>query len=214
MLKVIGSGFGRTGTMSMKAALEQLGFPCYHMIECLPHGPKVWKLWEQTKAGDPQWEKIFEGFSATVDFPAATSFKELAEYYPNAKVVHTVRDPASWFDSTQQTIFMPEWIAYLKSSEAGAFMDATIDQYFDRRMHEREHLIECFHRHTEAVKAAIPAENLLIFEVSQGWEPLCNFLEVPVPDGDFPHINDTAKIQGLLRAIIENGFEEILGYNG
>ena len=90
-LQIIGSGFGRTGTMSLKFALEQLGFPCYHMVECFPQGPDHWKLWEEARQGRPDWEALFGDFTATVDFPASTSFAELAEYYPDAKVIHTVR---------------------------------------------------------------------------------------------------------------------------
>ena len=110
-LEVIGAGFGRTGTMSLKAALEQLGFdPCYHMVECFPKGPGHWKLWEEATTGNPDWEAIFEGFTATVDFPACTSYAALAEHYPEAKVILSVRDPEKWFQSTQDTIFAPQWI--------------------------------------------------------------------------------------------------------
>ncbi|EED36643.1 conserved hypothetical protein [Luminiphilus syltensis NOR5-1B] len=213
-LQIIGSGFGRTGTMSLKTALEQLGFPCYHMLECFPQGPAHWKMWEQALQGNPDWEAIFDGFTATVDFPANTSFAELAEAYPDAKVIHTVRDPEKWFTSTQNTIFGKEWIKFLPSSEAGPFMSATINNYFDDRMHDHDHLIKRFHEHTERVKATIAPERLLVFEVAQGWEPLCEFLGVPVPDGEFPNINETPAVQGLLRAVMDQGFQAVLGYEG
>jgi hypothetical protein len=213
-LKVIGSGFGRTGTMSLKHALEHLGMPCYHMVECLPKGPAHWKLWEQARAGAPNWEEIFKGFSATVDFPASTSFKVLADYYPDAKVVHTVRDPEKWFDSTQATIFQPKWIEYLKSSEAGPYMDACIDSYFDNRMHDRDYLIKRFYEHTEVVKSAIAPERLLVFEAAQGWEPLCAFLQLPVPSEPFPHINESDAVRNLIDSVIAEGFQQVLGYEG
>jgi len=213
-LQVVGSGFGRTGTMSLKHALEHLGMPCYHMVECFPKGPTHWELWEQVHSGTPDWDAIFQGFSATVDFPASTSFEALAHHYPNAKVVHTVRDPQKWFDSTQATIFQPKWIEYLQNSEAGAYMDACIDSYFDNRMHDRDHLIKRFNEHTEAVKAAIPPERLLVFEVAQGWEPLCEFLQLPVPSEPFPHINESDAVRGLIDAVMAEGFQQVLGYEG
>lgn len=213
-LQIIGSGFGRTGTMSMKHALEQLGFPCYHMVECFPRGPSHWELWEEAHRGNPQWDGLFEGFTATVDFPASTSFAALADYYPNAKVIHTVRDPEKWFLSTQSTIFGEEWIRFLPTSEAGPFLSATINAYFEDRMHDRDYLMQRFEEHTEAVKASIAPDRLLVFEVSQGWEPLCEFLDLPVPEGEFPNVNDTAAVQALLRTVMQNGFQETLGYTG
>lgn len=213
-LKIIGSGFGRTGTLSMKVALEQLGFPCYHMVECLPRGPSHWQLWEQVHNGQPDFDAIFEGFSATVDFPACTSFAALAEHYSDAKVVHTVRDPERWYDSVQATIFQPKWIDWLKTSEAGPYMRATIDAYFDYRMHDRDHLLQRFAEHTEAVRATIPPERLLVFEVADGWAPLCEFLEVPTPEGEFPHVNDTNAVQELIDSVMSQGFQKILGYGG
>ena len=213
-LKFIGAGFGRTGTMSMKAALEQLGYPCYHMIECFPKGPAHWKLWEQAGAGTPDWDAIFEGFTATVDFPACTSYAALAEYYPDAKVVLTVRDPETWFASVQSTIFGKEWLAFLPGTEAGAYMKTTIHDYFDGRMHDHDHLVRRFNEHVASVRQTIEPGRLLVFEVADGWEPLCEFLELPAPREAFPHVNDTAAVQGLIRAIMDKGFQEVLGYHG
>lgn len=213
-LQIIGAGFGRTGTLSLKTALESLGFPCYHMVECFPQGPGHWQRWENAMAGQPDWDAIFQGFTATVDFPACTSYAALAEYYPEAKVILTVRDPGKWFGSVQDTIFAPHWMEFLPTSEAWGFMKATINDYFDRRMHDREHLVRRFHEHVEEVKATIPAERLLVFEVAQGWGPLCDFLGVDKPAGDFPHVNDTQKVQELINGIIAHGFQEVLGYSG
>lgn len=213
-LDVIGAGFGRTGTMSLKAALEHLGYPCYHMVECFPQGPEHWKLWEQVGAGRPDWDRIFEGFTATVDFPACTSYAALANHYPDAKVVLTVRDPEKWFTSVQNTIFGREWIEFLPGTEAGAYMKATINDYFDGRMHDHEHLVGRFNEHVADVRATVAPERLLIFEVADGWEPLCDFLELPVPQEAFPNINDTAAVQGIIRSIMNNGFQAALGYRG
>ncbi|GGO80973.1 sulfotransferase family protein [Marinobacterium nitratireducens] len=214
-LKVIGAGFGRTGTMSMKAALEQLGLgPCYHMVECLPRGPEHWQKWTDAAKGHPDWDSIFDGFASTVDFPASTSYKALADYYPDAKVVLTVRDPERWFESTQETIFAPHWIEYLRTVEMGEFIQATINDYLQDRMHDKEHLIRRFNEHIAEVRASIPASRLLVFEVKDGWGPLCEFLEMPVPDTDFPQVNDTEATKGIINKIIENGAEAVFGYSG
>lgn len=214
-LNVIGAGFGRTGTMSMKAALEQLGFgPCYHMVECLPQGAEHWQKWVDARSGSPDWDDLFDGFGATVDFPSCTSYKALAAYYPEAKVVLTVRDPGRWFESTQDTIFAPHWIEYLRQAEMGRFMQLTINDYLQDRMHDQEHLIRRFNEHVEEVRDSIPASRLLVFDVKEGWGPLCEFLKRPVPDTDFPHINDTAATKGLINNIIANGFEKVMGYDG
>ena len=213
-LKIIGAGFGRTGTMSLKAALEQLGFPCYHMVECFPRGPQHWRLWEQVGSGEPDWDALFEGFTATVDFPACTSYGALASYYPDAKVVLTVRDPEKWYTSVQNTIFQKEWIDFLPGTDAGAYMKATINDYFDDRMHDRDHLVRRFNEHVASVMRDIAPERLLVFEVVDGWDPLCEFLEVPTPDTPFPNVNDTEALQGIIRSIMENGFEAVLGYKG
>lgn len=214
-LKVIGAGFGRTGTMSMKAALEQLGLgPCYHMVECLPRGPGHWRKWVDAANGNPDWDAIFDGFQATVDFPSCSSYKALARYYPDAKVVLTVRDPERWFESTQETIFAPHWIEYLRQVEMGQFMQLTINDYLQDRMHDKAHLIQRFHEHIEDVRRSIPASRLLVFEVKEGWQPLCEFLERPVPDTPFPSINDTEATREIINQIMAKGFEAVFGYDG
>ena len=212
-LKLIGAGFGRTGTMSLKAALEQLGLnPCYHMVECFPKGPKHWDLWTRAANGNPDWDAIFDGFEATVDFPACTSYRALADFYPDAKVLLSVRDPEAWYQSTQETIFAKPWLDWLEQSEAALYMSGTINRYFDNRMHDRDHLIARFNQHIDAVKAAIPPERLLVFEAKQGWGPLCTFLELPVPEGDFPHINDNAATREIIQNIMANGFDKVFGF--
>ncbi len=213
-LDIIGAGFGRTGTMSLKAALEQLGFPCYHMVECFPKGPSHWQLWEDVGRGAPDWDALFEGFTATVDFPACTSYASLAEYYPSAKVLLTVRDPEKWFKSVQDTIFGEKWMRFLPGTEAGAFMKSTINDYFGNRMHDHDHLITRFNEHLAQVKDAIAPERLLVFEVAEGWAPLCEFLELDEPEGEFPHVNDTEAVQGIINTIMDNGFQAALGYEG
>jgi hypothetical protein len=214
-LQVIGAGLGRTGTMSLKAALEQLGLgPCYHMVECFPQGPEHWRKWIDAVNGKPDWDAIFDGFNSTVDFPSCSSYRALAAHYPDAKIVLTVRDPERWFESTQETIFSPRWIQYLRSVEAGQFTQLTVNDYLQDRMHDKAHLIQRFQEHIEEVRNAIPAARLLVFEVKEGWGPLCEFLERPLPNGEFPFVNDERATRDILNKIMQEGFEAIFGYSG
>jgi hypothetical protein len=184
---VIGSGLGRTGTFSTKLALEQLGFgPCHHMIEVFMH-PESVPLWVAAGEGNPDWDAIFAGYQSMVDHPGCAYWRELMEFYPDAKVLHTVRDPGKWFDSTQATIFAP------RSGEApGGDMKTFMDQvhgWYGGDIHDRAFMLDFFRRHTEAVVAGVPKERLLVFDVAEGWEPLCAFLGVPVPPTPYPREN-------------------------
>jgi hypothetical protein len=211
-LEVIGAGLGRTGTLSLKTALDILGYsPCYHMLECVPQGPGHWKLWEEIDK-EPDWDSIFAGRTATVDFPACTSWKALAEYYPEAKVILGIRDPQAWFESTQETIFAPRWIEYLSNSIAADFIDATVVRYFEGRMHDRDYLLQRFEQHIADVKATIAPERLLVFEAQDGWKPLCEFLGKDIPEEAFPHINDSEQSRNIIDTIIEDGFEDIFNF--
>jgi hypothetical protein len=193
-LKVIGSGFGRTGTMSLKLALEQLGFgPCYHMVEVFKN-PQAAGWWVDAAEGRPDWAKIFEGYNSTVDWPNATFYAELAEAYPDAKVVHTERDPEAWFASTQATIF-PNATPPDDGSPFNRMFREVIGRLFDQRMRDHDHVIEVYRRHNAEVRRRIPADRLLVYEVSQGWAPLCGFLGVPVPEGPMPKVNSTEEFQ-------------------
>ncbi|WP_293457469.1 sulfotransferase family protein [Phenylobacterium sp.] len=195
-LKVIGSGLGRTGTLSTKLALEQLGFaPCHHMAEVLMH-PETIPLWVDAGSGKPDWDAIFDGYQAMVDHPGCRYWRELMDVYPDAKVLHTVRDPDKWFDSTQATIFNPARptppVEPMKS-----FFEQ-INAWYGGDMHDRAFMTGFFRRHTEAVVAAVPKDRLLVFDVKEGWAPLCAFLGVPVPDTPFPRENSTEQFQARL----------------
>lgn len=193
-LSVIGAGFGRTGTLSLKLALEQLGFgPCYHMMEVFKT-PQAAGWWEDVADGKPaDWEKIFEGYGATVDWPAATFWRELAQAYPQAKVILSLRDPEAWFASTQATIFKA------RHDEDGhpfaRMILKVIGDLFDRRMQDKDHVIEVYNRHNETVRRLIPSERLLVYNAAEGWEPLCAFLGVPVPAAPMPKVNTTEDFQ-------------------
>jgi hypothetical protein len=191
-LKVIGSGLGRTGTMSTKLALEQLGFgPCYHMVEVFRR-PQSIALWVAAGEGRPDWDAIFGEFGSMVDHPGCAYWRPLMDHYPEAKVLHTVRDPDTWFDSTQATIFAPG-----RDAERAAMPEPLktflqqLFAFYGGDMHDRAFMIDFFHRHTERVVAGVPKERLLVFDVAQGWDPLCAFLGVQVPDTPYPRENST-----------------------
>jgi hypothetical protein len=189
-LRVIGAGYGRTGTLSLKLALEQLGFgPCYHMIEVLKNPPAA-GYWEAAADGKPvDWEQVFAGYSATVDWPGATFYRELAEAYPEAKVVLSLRDPEAWFASTQATIFRANFDD--QDDPWQRMITKVVGNLFERRLRDKDKLIEVFNRHNETVQKLIPPERLLVYQAAEGWGPLCDFLGVPVPDAPMPKVNST-----------------------
>ncbi len=193
-LKVISLGVGRTGTYSLKLAINQVGLgPCHHMEEVLHHHPVQVPLWLAAVKGAPDWTKIYEGYQSAVDWPTAGFFRELYAAFPIAKFILTHRTPESWAQSFSQTIYrllserdkMPEdlqeWLVMTsrviaKTGFSPGLSDAD--------------LMAAFIAHNEAVKAAIPADQLLVYQVKEGWAPLCAFLKVPVPDAPFPRTND------------------------
>ena len=189
-LAVIGAGLGRTATFSLKFALEHLGFgPCYHMSEVFAGARRNVPLWLDAIDGRPDWDEIFEGFHSTTDYPACTYWRELAEHYPRAKVILTVRDPDTWFDSVSETIFSDGMQASLRGSPTGDMMQGVIFDAFGERLRDRDFMTEWFIRRNREVIDALPPERLLVFSPKEGWEPLCGFLGVPVPNEPFPRIN-------------------------
>lgn len=194
-LKIVGSGFGRTGTKSLQSALNVLGFgPCHHMIEVFAR-PESTGLWIEAGRGRPDWDAIFAGYQSMVDYPGAHYWREIAAHYPDAKVLHSVRDPDQWFESTQATIFAPDSIATRAEGPMGEFFGSFIGEY-RTHLHDRVFMTEHFRRHTEEVRQTIPPERLLVYEVGQGWAPLCAFLDVAVPDVPFPSENSRAEFIG------------------
>ena len=197
-LSVIGAGVGRTGTLTLKFALERLGVgPCYHMKEVIEHHLDAHvPAWDRAANGKPvDWDRLFESYRSAVDFPAAAFCAELAEHYPAAKVILTVRDPESWFRSFRDTIYHP--LAEPKPAHLAAWgtmiRDAIFLRVFEGNVEDKAHVIACFTRHNEEIKRAFPPTRLLVYEVSEGWGPLCQFLGVPVPDEPFPKVNTTAE---------------------
>jgi hypothetical protein len=218
-VKVVGAGFGRTGTLSLKAALETLGFgPCYHMIEVFEH-PEHAGFWQAAWRGEPvDWDGLLGGYEAAVDWPACTFYEELLQRCPDARVLLSVRDPERWYESTRDTIYQISKItAGSRLSRAvfafvGLFVSGVFEigrmgneiiwqGTFDGRFEDRSHAIEVFVRHNEEVKRRVPAEKLLVFEVKEGWGPLCEFLGAEVPDKPFPRLNDAAQMRRRIRAV-------------
>jgi hypothetical protein len=197
-LQIIGTGLGRTGTMSLKLALEQLEHgPCHHMTEVFQNMDSV-PLWIAAGAGKPDWDAIFGKYRSMVDYPGCKFWRELMAYYPEAKLIHTLRDPIEWFESTQATIFAPNSLALSVDGPFAPFF-GMISSDFGGRLHERAFMVEYFQRHTEAVLESVPSDRLLVFEAARAWQPLCAFLGVPVPDTPFPQVNSRAEFQAQRR---------------
>jgi hypothetical protein len=209
-IQVIGAGLGRTGTLSLKAALEELGFAkCYHMVEVFARKDDA-RTWDAAMRGEPvDWDKFFDGYRASVDVPASLYYRELMEKFPEAKVILTVRDPERWYESARQTIYFaqnafPNWARVFnpRMRDFRVMINRLWAKMFQGRFEDRAFAIDVFNRHNEQVRRDVPTDRLLVYEISQGWGPLCAFLGVPVPEGKpFPHLNDTAEF----RARIERG---------
>ena len=194
-LEVIGAGLGRTATLSMKFALEHIGFgPCYHMAEVFAGARRNVPLWVDVVRGSRNWDEVFAGFKAATDYPACTYWRELADFYPDAKVVLTVRDADSWFASVSETIFSEKMQGSLAGTPAGEMMHGVIFRAFGDRVKDRAFMTDWFVRRNQQVIDALPANRLLVFSPKQGWEPLCSFLGVPVPDVPFPRVNSREEI--------------------
>ena len=188
-LKVIGTGFGRTGTDSMREALNILGFgPCHHMYEVIANEEQK-QLWRALAKGTaPDWERLFAGYVSCVDWPSAHYWPELIKVYPEAKVILTYRSPESWWASVEKTL-LP---VFRKSTDPDSLGLALIArQVFGGRPDDRDHAVATYEANVAAVKATVPAERLLIHNLGDGWVPLCAHLGVAVPDQPYPRVNNS-----------------------
>jgi len=219
-MRIIGAGFGRTGTTSLKAALEALGFgPSYRLDEVFKHPEQV-AFWEAASRGKRvDWEGFFAGYAVAVDWPAFYFYKELIEAFPGAPVILTVRDPDRWYESVRSTIYgihklssgpAPVRLAFVL---AGLFAPAVTgiarladrtlwDGAFNGCFEDRSYAIETYKRHNAEVRREVPPERLLVFDVKEGWGPLCDFLGVEVPDEPFPHLNDSREMRRRLIGLV------------
>lgn len=223
-LLVIGAGFGRTGTMSLKLALEQLGLgPTHHMLEVFKNNQA--SLWLDVLDGHPDWEAIYAKFNSACDFPTCAWYDELQKVYPNAKVILTVRDsPEAWYNSAKETILRryvntrpPIFLVIdmLLFNRELVKMWKFIDRLMMRQfgspaaIRSPEIMHQKYLEHISQVKATVPAEKLLVFNVKQGWKPLCDFLEVPEPQEPFPRINETAQFQTRMKSSSQQAMHRV-----
>ena len=202
-MKVLGAGFGRTGTMSLKIALEKLGIgPCYHMREVISH-PSHIKIWYDISRGEhPNWDRLFSGFNSAVDFPVCLFYEELVNKFPDAKFILTLRDFDTWYKSTANTIYkvptmLPGWFKRVVYP-IRMFIEMQVILIwvglFKNNFSDRESTELVYNEHIESVKKTISADKLFIYRINEGWGPLCEFLNVENPEIPFPKVNDTAEM--------------------
>ena len=216
-LKIIGVGFGRTGTLSTQQALNELGFPCYHMFEVLENKKNkshlnFWNEVATAPAGQQHnWEEVFANYTATVDNPGCCVWRELIESYPDAKIILTLhpRGAETWYESTYQTIYVSERMWQFKVLKLVPMVRKMTnmtrvliwERSHKNTMPDKQAAIARYNEHIEEVRKKVPQEKLLIFSVDQGWEPLCKFLDIPVPDKPFPNLNDREQIKKTISKI-------------
>ena len=197
-LSVIGAGLPRTGTSSLKAALEELGLgPCYHMREVMQQ-PERARHWVDAADGKPMdWDAVFEGYLSTTDAPGCHFYKQLMAKYPTAKVILSLRDPDSWFSSTQETILQP-FVMKMHAAMGTLEMCNKIGWGDDPCLRDKDYMLARFKRHNDDVLNTVPRDKLLVFEAKHGWAPLCEFLSVPVPTTPYPHANSREDFGGRM----------------
>ncbi|HEY4395403.1 MAG TPA: sulfotransferase [Polyangia bacterium] len=211
-LRVVGAGLGRTGTHSLKIALERLlGGPCYHMVEVFKR-PADMELWRAAANGKlPDWRQLFDGFAATVDWPSAAFWFEIAEAFPDAVIVFSRRDTDGWWKSASRTIFegFRRRPAEAPSDKPGdkpaggspmnpAFIPMITDlfrQTFTPDFLDEAQAKAAFERHTTDVRKRAPQSRLVEWQAQDGWGPLCAALGVPVPSEPFPITNTTEEFR-------------------
>ena len=200
-ISLIGAGYGRTGTLSLKSALETLGYnKCHHMIEVIrnPGEPEKWL--QAIDAKTVNWERLLEGYKATVDWPACHFYQELADYYPKAKVLLSIRDPLEWFESMSATtlgVIRKRMQASNTGQPKNLGTELVVNAAFGGEIDDAEHAIRMFNQHTKEVVDTIDPDRLLTYNVREGWEPLCQFLDKPVPDTAFPRVNSRDEFEEI-----------------
>ncbi|NBM14404.1 sulfotransferase [Streptomyces sp. GC420] len=205
MLKLINAGLGRTGTTSLKVALDRLGLgPSFHMFDIVGDAKRL-EQWEKIVCDGqrPDWAAVFDGYRSAVDGPCAVHYRRISEAFPEARVILTVRDAESWYRSTHDTLYQFALRSMQNPPEPGSpqarlfRITSTMvwDGLFGGRFSDKDHAIEVYHRHNEEVVRAMGADNVLVYDVEQGWEPLCAFLGADVPREEFPHANDSASMR-------------------
>ncbi|KAG2176032.1 hypothetical protein INT44_000511 [Umbelopsis vinacea] len=197
-LQIIGSGWGRTGTAAMREALITLGYDVHHMIVIMTDPTADAEVFIEASQGkDVDWNRAFGKFNAAVDWPSSTFYKQLMEVYPDAKVIHTTRDPEKWYSSVMNTIMpatemmnkpgMPAHVVNGQRMAKEVIWDGEIKGEKDK-----DTMVRKFKEHDEEVRNYVPADRLLWFETGvDGWDKLCAFLGKDVPSTPWPHVNKT-----------------------
>jgi len=228
-LKIIGTGLGRTGTKSLKLALDQLlGGSCFHMTELLTNPARLKYFKKGQKTGVFDWDQLFNGYIATTDYPTCLYYEELMEKYPDAKFIHTHRDPESWYASVRETIYRGKpkngkdimRLVWNLIRSADMRKVAPVFQYTDQliwsgqfngQFENKAAAIKVFHNHFEKVKATIPPDKLLVYQVQDGWQPLCKFLNVPIPKTPFPNTHKRKVFNQKMDKLLVDGVLDFTG---
>lgn len=207
-LDVIGAGFGRTGTTSLREALETLGFvKCHHMIEVIRNREQTDGWLAVATEGSVDWDKLFAGYRASVDFPSCVFYRELIKHYPDAKVILSVRDADSWYKSASETIYalskaVPRWLVWIfpRMRVQARMINILIwDGIFQGRFEDPDFAKEVFRKHIEDVKSIVSPERLLVYEITEGWGPLCRFLGVEEPADRFSRTNESKEMKKMVK---------------
>lgn len=204
-LRVVGAGFPRTGTKSLKEALELvLGGPCYHMVEVFDHLEHV-PVWREALRGQPpDWNGFLSGYVAAVDWPASAFWRDLAAANPDALIVLSVRDDAEeWWQSADRTIFTVTRRTEYEHQEWLDFVHELLESHIGRPWDDRSAAIAAYERHNADVRASVPPDRLLEWNASDGWKPICEALGIAPPDESFPHVNSTEEWNERRRAEAE-----------
>jgi hypothetical protein len=195
MLRVIGAGLPRTGTFTLKTVLERLlGGPCHHMAEVFGNEDRHVPPFLAAANGDlPDWDTVFDGYVAAVDWPASAFWRDPVGHYPDAVVILSQRDsPSQWWTSVSATV-----LQVIQNPGDGmredwsAMVNLLWSNFLGGAEPTEANVQAAYERHLAAVREAVPADRLLEFNPKQGWEPLCAALDIPVPDEPFPHLNTT-----------------------
>jgi hypothetical protein len=215
MLRLINAGLGRTGTTSLQVALDRLGLsPCFHMFDIVDDDRRL-AQWEKIVCDGqpPDWAAVFDGYTSAVDGPCAIYYQQISEAFPQAKVILTVREAEGWYRSTHDTLFQFALRSRQNPPPPGSRQDRLArivntmvwDGLFGGRFTDKDHAIEVYHRRNEEVVRTLGAANVLVFDVKQGWEPLCDFLGLDVPGEPFPHANDVAAMRQRISQAVGAG---------
>lgn len=219
-IKIIGAGLPRTGTNTLKASLEKLGYSkTYHMKELLAHPENLHYWLTLQKTGTTNWDELYDGYQATVDFPAYPWYKEHMQRYPDAKVILTVRPFEKWYTSLHSTIWQagPQTLGQKLSMISKLMFNSRLrsvikcvkfakssifEKHLQGKFADKTFAEDVFNKHIEDVEASVPADKLLVYDVRDGWEPLCSFLNVPQPSEPLPHLNKKENFKEMLAEIM------------